>query len=204
MLTYLGSIAALRASDVSDECLSMHRHLHVSSFFLQRALRPGLKSLLARAHATGLTTSIDPGFDPDEAWGKDLIDTLDEVDVFLPNEVELRAISGKRNWTEALQSLDNGRTLTVAKLGPDGCMTLDRGEIVSVPAFTVLPIDTTGAGDTFNAGFLHCWLSGSGVRDAMRFGAACGALSTLGLGGTANQPTDAQAREFMAEAAASA
>ncbi len=204
MLTYLGAIAALRASDVSDECLSIHRHLHVSSFFLQRALRPGLKSLLARAHANGLTTSIDPGFDPDEAWGKDLIDTLDEVDVFLPNEVELAAISGKKNRTEALHSLENGRTLIVAKLGPDGCMALDRGEIVSVPAFTVLPIDTTGAGDTFNAGFLHGWLSRSGLREAMRFGAACGALSTLGLGGTVNQPTDTQAREFMAEAAASA
>ncbi len=124
MLTYLGSIAALRASDISDRCLRECRHLHVSSFFLQRALRPGLKSLLARAHANGLTTSVDPGFDPEEVWGRDLIETLDEVDVFLPNEVELAAVTGKENRAEALRSLDNGRTLIIAKLGADGCMAL--------------------------------------------------------------------------------
>jgi sugar/nucleoside kinase (ribokinase family) len=202
LMTYLGSIAALRASDISNECLRASRHLHVSSFFLQRALRPGLKSLLARAHENGLTTSVDPGFDPYETWEKDLIDTLNEVDVFLPNEIELAAISGEKNPTEALRSLENGRTLTIAKLGADGCIAMDRGEILRVPAFPVTPLDTTGAGDTFNAGFLHAWLSGSDVRYAMRFGAACGALSTLGLGGTANQPTEAEAREFMAGAAA--
>jgi sugar/nucleoside kinase (ribokinase family) len=201
LLTYLGSIAALQASDVVNGYLGGCRHLHVSSFFLQRALRPGLKSLLARAHENGLTTSIDPGFDPEEEWGRDLIDTLHEVDVFLPNEVELAAISGKGNPIEALQALDNGRTLTVAKLGSDGCVTLRNGDIVRVRAFSVSPIDTTGAGDTFNAGFLHAWLSGMDVQGAMRFGAACGAISTLGLGGTANQPTESQALEFMRECA---
>jgi sugar/nucleoside kinase (ribokinase family) len=197
LLTYLGSIAALQASDISDECLRRSRHLHVSSFFLQRALRPDLKSLLARAHDNGLTTSVDPGFDPDEAWGRDLIDTLQEVDVFLPNEVELAAISRNENRIEALQSLVNGRTLTVAKLGADGCVAVQGGEVVSVPAFPIAPVDTTGAGDTFNAGFLHAWLSGVDLQDAMRFGAACGALSTLGLGGTASQPTESQANEFI-------
>jgi sugar/nucleoside kinase (ribokinase family) len=199
LLTYLGSIAALQASDVSNECLRRSGHLHVSSFFLQRALRPDLKSLLARAHEKGLTTSVDPGFDPDEAWGKDLIDTLNEVDVFLPNEVELAAISGRENRIDSLRSLANGRTLTVAKLGADGCIAMRDGEIVSVPAFPITPVDTTGAGDTFNAGFLHAWLSGVELQEAMRFAAACGALSTLGLGGTASQPTESQAREFIAE-----
>lgn len=199
LLTYLGSIAALQASDVLNEYFRGCRHLHVSSFFLQRALRPGLKSLLARAHENGLTTSIDPGFDPEEEWGGDLIDTLHEVDVFLPNEVELAAISGKENPIEALQTLENGRTLTVAKLGSKGCVTLRNGDIVRVPAFAVSPIDTTGAGDSFNAGFLHAWLRGMDVQDAMRFGAACGAISTLGLGGTANQPSESQAREFIEE-----
>jgi sugar/nucleoside kinase (ribokinase family) len=163
-------------------------------------LRPGLKSLLARARENGLTTSVDPGFDPDEAWGRDLIDTLNEADVFLPNEVELAAISRKENRIEALRSLENGRTLTVAKLGGDGCIAIQNGEIVSVPAFPITPVDTTGAGDTFNAGFLHAWLKGTDVREAMRFGAACGALSTLGLGGTTSQPTESQAREFIAGA----
>jgi sugar/nucleoside kinase (ribokinase family) len=124
-------------------------------------------------------------------------------DVFLPNEVELAAISGKENRVDALRSLVNGRTLTVAKLGADGCVAVRGGEIVSVPAFPITPIDTTGAGDTFNAGFLHAWLRGVDLQEAMRFGAACGALSTLGLGGTTSQPTESQANAFIATVLAS-
>ena len=198
LVTYLGSIAALRAYEIPQALLAAHRHLHVSSFFLQRALRPGLHSLFSRAHQQGLTTSVDPGFDPEERWGRDLIDVLKEVDIFLPNETELAGILGTADRTAALHALDNGRTTIVAKLGTDGCMAIHKGAVVSVPAFAVEPVDTTGAGDTFNAGFLHAWLEGKTLIEAMRFGAACGALATLGLGGTANQPTVDQAQAFIA------
>jgi sugar/nucleoside kinase (ribokinase family) len=199
LVTYLGSIAALHAAEISDSSLAAHRHLHVSSFFLQRALRPGLKALLAKAHQHELTTSLDPGFDPEEKWGqRDLIDVLKEVDIFLPNETELTGISGTADRNAALRLLDNGRTTIVAKLGADGCMAIRQGDVLTVPAFPVEPIDTTGAGDTFNAGFLHAWLEDQPLEDAMRFGAACGTLSTLGLGGTANQPTVPQAQAFIA------
>jgi sugar/nucleoside kinase (ribokinase family) len=198
LVTYLGSIAALTADEILDSVLAAHRHLHVSSFFLQRALRPGLKSLLARAHQHGLTTSLDPGFDPEEHWGRDLSEVLNEVDIFLPNETELAGISGTADRSAALRSLDNGRTTVVAKLGADGCMAIQQGEMLNLPAFRVKPIDTTGAGDTFNAGFLHAWLEGRTLIEAMQFGAACGALSTLGLGGTGNQPTVEEAQAFIA------
>jgi len=181
LVTYLGSIAELRAADIPDEVLRTCRHLHVSSFFLQKALRPDLKSLFARAHTFNLTTSLDPGFDPEEKWGADLSDVLNEVDVFFPNEVELAAIT------------PNPRTLTIAKLGSKGCRAGD----LSIPPFSVTPIDTTGAGDSFNAGFLHAWLRGQELAQAMRFACACGALSTLALGGTAGQPTEQQALDFI-------
>ena len=197
-LTYLGASAALKEGDVSDAVLQAQQHLHVSSFFLQQGLRPGLKSLLSRAHKLGLTTSLDTGFDPAETWGSDLIDVLQQVDFFLPNEVELAAITGTPDRVEALRSLQNGKTLTVAKLGGEGCMAIHRDQIVRVPAFPVIPVDTTGAGDTFNAGFLHALLLGENLRDAMIFGAAAGALSTLSLGGTTNQPTVERVREFIA------
>ena len=64
-------------------------------------------------------------------------------------------------------------------------------------ALQVTPIDTTGAGDSFNAGFLHAWLLGQDLAQAMRFASACGALSTLALGGTAGQPTEQQALDFI-------
>ena len=94
MVTYLGAMEFLHADEIMARGWDNLDHLHISSIFLQRALRPDLKRLLAAAHAHGLTTSIDPGFDPQEKWGRDVIDTLAEVDVFLPNEVELAGITG--------------------------------------------------------------------------------------------------------------
>jgi sugar/nucleoside kinase (ribokinase family) len=204
LVTYLGSIAALTAGDVPDSAFRGCRHLHLSSFFLQQGLRPGVKSLLARAHRAGLTTSIDPGCDPAGEWGDDLVDALTETDIFLPNEVELAGVTGCRDHVRALRFLENGRTRTIAKLGAEGCLTIEGGETVHLPAFPITPVDTTGAGDSFNAGFLHAWLAGAGVLDSMRFACACGALSTQKLGGIASQPTEPEVRAlFQSRQAAS-
>lgn len=199
LVTYLGAITALRAQDIRDETLAQFAHLHVSSFFLQRGLRPGLKGVLARAHAQGLTTSLDPGFDPENEWESDLMDVLSEIDIFLPNEVELASLTREQELGTALGMLKNGRTLTVAKLGKNGCAALENGCVLAIPAFPVKPVDTTGAGDTFNAGFLHAWKRGESIPEAMRFGAACGAVSTLAAGGTSRQPSVKEAHDFMAQ-----
>lgn len=200
LVTYLGSITALAADDVGDALFDGVDHLHVSSYFLQARLRPGCRDLFRRARAHGLTTSLDPGFDPDETWGPELRETLREVDVFFPNEVELAGVSGEAAPERALSALDNGRTLTVAKLGARGAMTRLGGSVVGRAPLPVTPVDTTGAGDSFDAGFLHAWLGGRPLEDALALGAACGALSTLGLGGTGGQPTLAQAEAFLRSA----
>jgi sugar/nucleoside kinase (ribokinase family) len=123
------------------------------------------------------------------------------VDVFFPNEVELRGLSRCDDPAEGLKRLDNGHTLVVGKLGADGAMVLDGGRPIHVPAFKVTPLDTTGAGDSFNSGFLHAWLRTAPLRDCLRLGSACGALSTRGLGGTARQPTLEEAEALMRGAA---
>ncbi|PYQ24174.1 MAG: carbohydrate kinase, partial [Acidobacteria bacterium] len=169
----------------------------VSSYYLQQRLRPGLRSLFARARRLGLTTSLDPGYDPSETWAADLRETLAEADVFLPNEVELRGLAGTDDVDEALRRLANSRTRTVAKLGREGAATLEGGRVFRVRAFPIEALDTTGAGDSFNAGFLHAWLAGAPVQDALRLGGACGALSTRGLGGTASQPDLKEAETFV-------
>ena len=188
LMTCLGAIAALSASDVPEQLLRQFRHLHVASYYLQRALRPGLAGLFALAHRLGLTTSLDPGCDPSGLWGSDIVELLPVVDVFLLNEVELAAVSGSSGVKEGIRSLSNGRTLTVAKLGERGCAALDDSGLQCVPALRVDVADTTGAGDSFDAGFLHGWLGGMSLRDCLRCGTICGGLSTRGLGGTSSQP----------------
>ncbi len=202
LVTYLGAIAALTEQDVTDALLERVDHLHVSSFFLQRRLRPDCRALFARASRHGLTTSLDPGCDPDGRWGGDLRDTLEEVDLFFPSEVELAGLTGLHDPEEALRSLENGRTLTVAKLGARGAMTRLAGKTLVRSALPVTPVDTTGAGASFNAGFLHAWLAGRTIDDALLLGAACGAMSTLALGGTGGQPTLEQAEAFITRALA--
>jgi sugar/nucleoside kinase (ribokinase family) len=198
LVSFLGSIRSLTAEDVRDEAWRGCDHLHVSSYFLQEGLRPGCRALFARARAAGLSTSLDPGFDPSEGWGRDILDTLGEADLFFPNEVELHAITGHSDTVEALRRLENGRTRTVAKLGAEGCLTLDEGRPLRVAAFPVVPLDTTGAGDSFDAGFLHRWLEGGSLLDSLRWGAACGALSTRALGGTGRQADRAEAERLVA------
>ena len=147
--------------------------------------------------------SESTGFDPAEQWGADLFDTLTEADLFFPNEVELAALSGESDPERGVRKLSQGRTRIVAKLGANGSMTVENGEVVHCPALPVQPVDTTGAGDSFNAGFLHAWVRRQPILECLRFGAACGALSTLGMGGTGSQPTEQQAREFIAKGASS-
>ncbi|MGH9628916.1 MAG: carbohydrate kinase family protein [Bryobacteraceae bacterium] len=197
LVTYPGSIEALRLTDVPDGAFDRFNHLHVSSFYLQKGLRSDMGAVFAAAANRGLTTSLDPGFDPAAVWGDDILDVLESVDLFFPNEVELRSITGCGEPLKSLQRLSNGRTLTVAKLGSAGCMALREGQPVHVKAPEIEPLDTTGAGDSFDAGFLHTWLRGNPLEHAMRFAVACGALSTRGLGGTGAQPRAEEAESFM-------
>jgi len=201
LVSFLGSIASMSERDVPRALFSRADHVHVSSFYLQEALRPGVEKLFRDARAAGLTTSLDPGFDPSERWDPDLIDTLRSVDVFFPNEVELRGLSGSDEPEEAVRRLQkvSTRVQVVAKLGARGAMAIDGGgRPVHVPAPRVDVTDTTGAGDSFDAGFLHAWLGGAELNDCLGLGVACGALSTRGLGGTATQPELAEARALMA------
>jgi sugar/nucleoside kinase (ribokinase family) len=199
LVSYLGATTVLTATDIPNHVFAGFNHLHSSSFFLQRGLHPGFEDLYRRAKLHGLTTSLDPACDPDDQWDSGLRSVLKYVDVFLPNELELRGITGESDPLAAIRALSNGKTLTVAKLGPMGAMVEHDGEILGVSAPAIEPVDPTGAGDNFNAGFLHAWLRDRPLRDALRLGVACGSYSTQALGGTSAQPTEAQALEFIAK-----
>jgi sugar/nucleoside kinase (ribokinase family) len=197
LVSYLGATTALTAAEIPDSIFSGFEHLHSSSYFIQRGLHPGFEDLYRRASLHGLTTSLDPACDPAGEWRSDLERVLRHVDVFLPNEVELQGITGERDPVAGLRALDNGRTLSVVKLGPYGAMAFHDGEPVQVAAPAVEAIDVTGAGDCFNAGFLHGWLHKWPMKDALQFGVACGSFSIRCLGGTGAQATEEQAWELL-------
>ena len=194
LVTFLGTIPYLRPADIPDEYFRGFDHLHSSSYFLQSGMLPnGFADVFRRAKERGLTVSLDPACDPALEWKSGLMDTLRHVDVFLPNETELRGVTGEADPAAGLRALAGICRVPLVKLGADGAMALQDGHIVYQPAPVIAPLDPTGAGDNFNAGFLHAWLRKRPIEEALRLGVACGAFSTRALGGTGAQATEAEA-----------
>src|SRR5688572_5242667 len=153
ILTHPGLIAALRAADLSDSLLRLTRHLHVASYFLQTALHPDLPGLFRRALALWLTTSLDTNYDPSRQWlGFD--ELLSVTNVFLPNEVEARAITLSDDPKLAACSLATQAEIVAVKLGASGALACKAGELTRAESIPVDVQDTVGAGDSFDAGFI--------------------------------------------------
>jgi len=196
ILTHPGLVADLQAVDIADGLLAQARHLHVASYFLQTKLQAGLPDLFKRAHALGLTTSLDTNYDPSEQWsGFD--ELLAVTDVFLPNEAEARSLTGAENVDEAAGRLRSKVKTLAIKLGKAGALGISESQRVQVESIPVKVVDTVGAGDSFDAGFLYGYLQGWDLGKSLRLGTMCGALSTRKSGGTAAQPTLEEATAFL-------
>ena len=184
ILTYAGTIAELCWDDLDFDYLSDSRHFHLSSYYLQRALRPHVGELFERLKSAGLTISLDTNDDPDDQWQGGLQEVLRYVDIFLPNEREARKAAGADDLEAAIQKLSELVPLVVVKLGPKGALAQRGKEQLVSSAQTVVPVDPVGAGDSFDAGFLHQYLRGSDLPTCLASGNLAGALSTTRPGGT--------------------
>jgi sugar/nucleoside kinase (ribokinase family) len=193
ILTALGTIPGLSAEAVDDELLRAARHVHVSSFFLQRRLRDELPAALGEAKSAGATVSIDPNWDPREEWDGGLLEALSSADLLFVNGEEVRRIAGEDQVEAAARKLAERGAKVVVKLGAEGALAVRDDEIVRASAPRVEVADTVGAGDSFDAGFLAGFLSGRSHQESLALACACGALSTRAAGGTAAQPTLAEA-----------
>lgn len=167
------------------------RHIHIASYFIQPKVRGGLAAVYRRAKALGMTTSLDAGWDEQERWHDGLFDILPYTDFFFPNEREAEAITGVSDMPEAARRIAAMGTNAVVKCGSEGVVLCEKhgGRPVRIPGFRAKVIDTTGAGDSFNGGFLHAFLRGMPLEECARFGNAAGAVSVTRLGGTTSCPT---------------
>ena len=205
LLTYPGVMRDFDGAAVTPALLARYAHVHVGSFALQSGLRTALPRIFRDAHAQGLTTSLDIGWDPSGRWAAlpHLRETLAETDYFFPNADEVRALLGGAEDVRTLARWVRG-TLVV-KRGREGALAVppqpDRA-LVEVPSWPVQVVDTTGAGDAFNAGFLYATVvEGATLEAALRFGVACGAQAVTQLGGATGAPSAEAIRRWMAERA---
>ncbi len=197
-VTYPGSIADFRLSDIDLSLLDHYAHLHMASMYLQTGLQPAFPQLLRRAREQGLTTSLDPGWDPNERWDEVLFEALSAVNILFVNEHEAKAIGKKESVSRALSDLVQHVPLVVAKLGPAGATLADQDGQLDSAAFPVEVVDTTGAGDSFDAGFVYQHIvAGRPKAESLRFANACGAIAATRMGGASSVPSVEQVMAFL-------
>lgn len=197
VLTFAGSIGALRYEDIDFDLISRARHLHLGSFFMLDNLRPDIPRLFAQAKSLGLTVSLDTNYDPSEQWDGGLAETLPYVDIFLPNQTELLAITRTQNVADGLTALSRQVPTVAVKLGAAGAVARQGEVTVQADILPVALVDTTGAGDSFDAGFIYGYLSGWDLHRTLRLASICGSLSTRAAGGTGAQATLEEALRYL-------
>jgi sugar/nucleoside kinase (ribokinase family) len=199
ILTSLGCMPTLAGKMIDRKLLQAARHLHASSYFLLIRLAADLAGLFGEAHAAGLSTSLDCQGDPTGRWdggagGGGLRGVLAATDLFFPNAIEAVNIAGPKLGLEgAAKAIAAIGTLPVIKCGADGALVYVDDGFVRVPAPAADVVDTVGAGDSFEAGFLYGRLNDFDLERCLKLAVACGSLSTQAAGGTAAQPTLAAA-----------
>jgi sugar/nucleoside kinase (ribokinase family) len=149
---------------------------------------PPLARALRGLRERGVRVSLDFGYDLDLAKDRNLGALIAEADYLLINEDEAKLYSGRKTLAQAEAYWRENARQTVIKLGSRGSRWISSDRTVEERARSLSPVDTTGAGDAFNAGFLAGLLRGRPVRRALRLGNAVGARSTRAIGGLDGLP----------------
>ena len=198
ILTFGGTMTELSAADVPHDRLRAARHVHASSFFLQQGLRADLPDLFGAARAAGATTTLDTGWAPEGEWAV-VKPVLCQVDYLLPNAAECAELAAATGWRRdgddqevarsAAEALHEQGPAVAVKLGAAGGLVVARDGVTRVHGRAVAPVDTTGAGDCFNAGFIAGLLDGSTPAESLKRAVSSGAIAVTGWGGTGRLAT---------------
>ena len=187
ILTYMGAMDTVEKLWI-EELLPNTRHLHICSYYLLKSLQAEYPKILPKAKELGVTVSLDTNWDPEENWDGGIKNILPYIDIFLPNENELMNITGQDNVQDALRYVGEMVPIIAVKCGDKGAYAYCKGTIYQGEALKVDVVDTVGAGDSFNGGFIYGFLSKLSMEDCLRAGTICGSLSVCQPGGTRGQP----------------
>ena len=187
-LTYYGAnvrFPRVLAAEAASSGLANVRHFHLN-------WAPDLETaadIFTAIRRQGCSVSLDVGWHEDWLADPRSLALLPLIDIFFPNEMEASRMTGEKDPVKMLRRMESAGARRVAlKLGADGAALLWDREILHIKACPVTAIDTTGAGDCFNAGFLHFWLRGESPLTCLRAGNFCGGASTEKAGGVSGFP----------------
>jgi len=184
ILTYPGTMYDLSLAHLDLSYIFSAKHLHLSSYFLQKGLRPAMVELFRKAKEAGLSTSLDTNDDPDNRWSPDIQLVFKYVDILLPNENEACKLAGAADFRQAAEILSKKVPLVVIKRGSQGAYARLGAEKLEGFPPPVTSVDVVGAGDSFDAGFIRQFIRGASPADCLQYANIVGALSVTRAGGT--------------------
>jgi sugar/nucleoside kinase (ribokinase family) len=184
ILTYPGTMYDMSQRELELSYVFNAKHLHVSSYFLQKGLRPHFIEIFRKAKEAGLTTSLDTNDDPEGRWSGDIQLLLRYIDILFPNERELCKLAQTEDTLKAAEALAKKVPVLVIKRGSQGASAYAGKDKFSGFPPVVDVVDPVGAGDTFDAGFIHQFIRGAKVEDCLKFGNIAASLSVTRAGGT--------------------
>lgn len=181
ILTFPGAMFDLSINDVDLDFIAQAKHFHLSSLYLHRGLFGDIPWLFRETRRRGLTSSLDTNDDPDGRWNGLVHEILPYLEILFCTEEELRKIA-RVDDPETFMS--SRVPLLVVKRGARGASVFSRGRRLDAPALRLNAVDSVGAGDTFDAGFLHQWLRKAELGTCLAYGNLAGGLSVTRTGGT--------------------
>jgi sugar/nucleoside kinase (ribokinase family) len=181
---YLGANSEFSEKDIDLNIVKKYKIIHVAGTFLMPKFdgEPTAR-IFKKAKKMGLITSLDTCWDSKNRWMKLLEPVLQYVDIFLPSIEEAKRLTEKETPEEIAKILmDYGVKTVGLKMGEKGCYIRTKDVQLSIPAFKINPVDATGAGDSFVAGFLTGIIKGWDLEKTGRFANAVGAMCALAIG----------------------
>lgn len=209
LLTFSGTNSTLSYDEIAPKIKNLvieTKHLHLGSLFLLRQLKGNVMDIFEYAKAKGLLVSLDTGWDP-ENWPVENLNllrgVLKLVDIFYPNYEEAVAITGLKDVEQITDKLlEMGPKIVALKLGKEGCYVATTNLRKHFPTFKIKPLDTTGAGDVFDAAFTYGILKGWSIERTATFANAAAAIKSQHFEIKKMMPTERDVDDFLSKAEA--
>ncbi len=196
-LTYRGTNEGISLKYMDLEQLRGAKHVHVTGYEGATNHAEYLDVLTKIREMGDVTVSFDVGWDMTGVWYEGIFDLLPMIDVLFMNETECQHYTRCDDVETGARRLAEKAGMAVIKMGKTGAMAIRNGEKFFAPAYTVKAVDTTGAGDSFNAGFIYGFLRGLPMEECLKCGNGCGSLSVTKLGGNTGFPFRTELEQWI-------
>lgn len=182
-ITYMGTNKELDLRQLDLRSVELARHVHLTGYRGRRN-HDDYMQMVAKLKAMGVTLSCDVGWDDTGEWHEGIYELMKAVDIFFMNEAEAMHYTRCSREADGIAKLRTHSSHFVIKMSSKGAIACIDGKVTRRAGFQVNSVDTTGAGDAFNAGYMFGYLAGKPVEECLLFGNACGACSVTNYGGS--------------------